>query len=71
MIHSSKLLKFTGAEVNTLQMTLDRYNENLKVLDSIEDYDTWKVVEPILEEQFYSLEKLMDDTYLKSVKRKQ
>ena len=70
MIHSSKLLKFTGAEINTLQMRMDRHNENLEILDSINDYDIWLITSTKLEEQYESLVKLMDKTYLKSVKRK-
>lgn len=70
MIHPSKLLKFTGSEINTLQMRLDTHNQNLEVLDSIEDYDIWSLVSEKLEEQYESLVKLMDNTYTKSVKRK-
>jgi len=70
MIHPSKLLKFTGAEINTLQMRLDNHNENLEILDSIWDYDVWKLVQTELDKQYQSLEKLMDETYTKSVKRK-
>lgn len=70
MIHPNKLLKFTGSEINTLQMKLDRYNENLKVLDSIEDYDIWELVLDRLEEQSKDLANLTDVIYLKSVKRK-
>ncbi len=70
MIHPSKLSKFTGAEINTLQMRLDNHNENLEILDSIWDYDVWKLVQAELDKQYQSLEKLMDETYTKSVKRK-
>lgn len=70
MIHPSKLLKFTGAEINTLQMRMDTHNQNMEVLDSIEDYDIWKLVQTELEKQYKSLEKLMDETYTKSEKRK-
>lgn len=70
MIHPSKLSKFTGAEINTLQMRLDNHNENLEILDSIWDYDVWKLVQTELDKQYQSLEKLMDETYTKSVKRK-
>lgn len=70
MIHPSKLLKFTGAEINTLQMRLDNHNENLEILDSIWDYDVWELVRTELDKQYESLEKLMDETYTKSVKRK-
>ena len=70
MIHPSKLLKFTGAEINTLQMRLDTHNQNMEILDSIEDYDIWKLISTKLDEDFKSLDKLMDNTYTKSVKRK-
>jgi hypothetical protein len=70
MIHPSKFLKFTGAEINTLQMRIDRHNENLEVLDSIKNYDTWKLVETKLEEEFRQIEKLTNEIYIKSEKRK-
>ena len=70
MIHPSKLLKFTGAELNTLQMKMDRHNENMLLLDQIEDYDIWKLVQTKLDEDFNSLNQLMDNIYMKSVKRK-
>ena len=70
MIHPSKLLKFTGAEINTLQMRLDTHNQNMEILDSINDYDIWKLVSTKFDENFTSLDKLMDDIYTKSEKRK-
>jgi len=71
MIHPSKLLKFTGSELNTLQMKMDRHNENMSLLDDIEDYDIWKLVQTKLDEDFNSLNQLMDNICMKSVKRKQ
>jgi hypothetical protein len=71
MIHPSKLLKFTGAEINTLQMKLDTHNQNMEILDSIDDYEIWKLVQIKLDKEFNSLNQLMDNIYMKSVKRKQ
>ena len=70
MIHPSKLLKFTGAEINTLQMRLDTHNQNMEILDSIEDYDILRLVSEKLDEQYEELVDLMDKTYIKSEKRK-
>jgi hypothetical protein len=41
----------------------------MEILDSIEDYDIWRLVSEKLEEQYESLVKLMDNTYTKSEKR--
>jgi hypothetical protein len=69
MIHPSKLSRFTGAEINTLQMRMDNLNENSEILDSIEDYDIWEIVSKKLEEKHQDLVQLMDETYIKSEKR--